>query len=135
MLRGLVACGFGPAVLAIVYLAIEGSGVALELGGVEVALGIFSLSALAFISGGMTAIYQVEKLPLLLAILLHGGALYLAYLVTYLVNSWLEDGLIPILVFSGIFVVGYVIIWAIIYLINRRRIAKINTTLKLKQEN
>ena len=135
MLRGLVACGFGPAVLAIVYLAIEGSGVALELGAVEVALGIFSLSALAFISGGMTAIYQVEKLPLLLAILLHGGALYLAYLVTYLVNSWLEDGLIPILVFSGIFVVGYVIIWAIIYLINRRRIAKINTTLKLKQEN
>lgn len=135
MLRGLVACGFGPAVLAIVYLAIEGSGVALELGGVEVALGIFSLSALAFISGGMAAIYQVEKLPLLLAILLHGGALYLAYLVTYLVNSWLEDGLIPILVFSGIFVVGYVIIWAIIYLINRRRIAKINTTLKLKQEN
>ena len=135
MLRGLVACGFGPAVLAIVYLAIEGSGVALELGAVEVALGIFSLSALAFISSGMTAVYQVEKLPLLLAILLHGGALYLAYLVTYLVNSWLEDGLIPILVFSGIFVVGYVIIWAIIYLINRRRIAKINTILKLKQEN
>ena len=135
MLRGLVACGFGPAVLAIVYLAIEGSGVALELGAVEVALGIFSLSALAFISGGMTAVYQVEKLPLLLAILLHGGALYLAYLATYLVNSWLEDGLIPILVFSGIFIVGYVIIWAIIYLINRRRIAKINTILKLKQEN
>ena len=84
--------------------------------------------------GGMTAIYQVEKLHIIAAIMLHGGVLYAAYLVTYLINNWLEGGLIPFLVFSGIFVVVYAIIWVIIYAINRRRIAKINTILKTKQK-
>ena len=83
----------------------------------------------------MTAIYQVEKLHIITAILLHGGVLYVVYLATYLINNWLEEGLIPLLVFSGIFVVGYIIIWAIIYAINRKRIAKINAILKTKQEN
>jgi hypothetical protein len=66
--------------------------------------------------------------------MLHGGVLYATYLVTYLLNNWLADGVIPLLVFSGIFVVGFAVIWAIIYLINRKRIAKINAILKTKQK-
>ena len=134
-LRGLVVCGFGPAVLALLYVALHQQGAIDMLTVSEVATGIFSISALAFICGGMTAIYQVEKLHIMTAILLHGGVLYVAYLVTYLINNWLAEGLIPLLVFSGIFIVGYAIIWAIIYAINRKRIAKINAILKTKQES
>ena len=134
-LRGLVACGFGPLVLAIVYLSIEAGGVALSLGAGEVALGIFSISALAFICGGMSAIYQVERLHIMTAIMLHGCVLYVSYLITYLINNWLEEGLIPFLVFSIIFVVCYAVIWTIIYTINRKRIKKINTMLKTRQGN
>ena len=134
MLRGLVACGFGPAVLAIIYFAIYKNGAVETLPIPEICVGILSISALAFICGGMTAIYQVEKLHIIAAIMLHGGVLYLAYLVTYLLNNWLAEGTIPLLVFSGIFVVGFAVIWAIIYTIDRKRTAKINAILKTKQK-
>ena len=68
---------------------------------------------------GLNAIHQVERLPLMVSILIHGGVLYIGYLLTYLVNDWLEWGTTPILVFSGIFVAGYLVIWAIIYAVTK----------------
>ena len=133
--RGLVACGFGPVVLAILYLILQKSAGLETLTVKEVCTGILSLTALAFIAGGMNAIYQMERLPLMAAILIHGCVLYLGYLITYLVNDWLEFGTTPILVFSGIFVVGYLAIWAIIYCIIKRRTARLNEMLKQKQRN
>ena len=131
--RGLVACGFGPLVLAVLYLVLQRHA-ALEILTVDqVCIGIFSLTALAFIAGGMNAIYQMERLPLMVAILIHGGVLYISYLATYLLNGWLEWGVTPILVFSGIFVLGYYIIWAAIYSIIKRNTAKLNKLLKEKQ--
>ena len=59
---------------------------------------------LAMIAGGLNALYQIERLPLMAAISVHGGVLYLSCLATYLVNDWLEWGPAPILVFSGIFI-------------------------------
>ena len=132
-LRGLVACGFGPVALAIIYIALYLGGVIETLPVTEVCVGIFSISALAFICGGMTAIYQVEKIHIMTAILLHGGVLYIAYLATYLLNNWLENGVIPFLIFTGFFIIGYIIIWIIIYAINRKRIKGINLTLKMRQ--
>ncbi|MBQ1257038.1 MAG: DUF3021 domain-containing protein [Clostridia bacterium] len=131
--RGLVACGFGPIVLAIVYLILNKNGVVDVLSVGEAATGIFSLTALAFIAGGMNAVYQIERLPLMLAILLHGGVLYASYLATYLVNNWLETSMIPILAFTGVFVVGYFAIWAVIYCVIRRRTKRINEILNQKR--
>ena len=126
MRRGLAACGLGPIVLAILYLIMGRTG-ALELLRVDqVCIGIFSLSALAFIAGGMNVLYQIERLPLMVAILIHGSVLYVSYLATYLVNGWLEWGMLPILVFSGIFVLGYLVIWAIIYSIIKRKTDRLN---------
>ncbi len=133
--RGLIACGFGPIVLAILYLILQHQGVLQTLTINQVCLGIFSLSALAFIAGGMNVIYQVERLPLMIAILIHGSVLYISYLATYLLNGWLEWGTIPILVFSGVFIVGYLAIWAIIYSIIKRRTNEINEVLKKKQQS
>ena len=112
--RGVAACGLGPIVLAILYLILQHNGLVEFLTVNEVCIGIFSLSALAFLAGGMNAIYQIERLPLMMAILIHGSALYVSYLVTYLVNDWLEWGTTPILIFSVIFVLGYLVIWAVI---------------------
>ena len=131
--RGLVACGFGPMVLAVFYLVLQGRGVIEMLTVEEVCTGIFSLSALAFIAGGMNVVYQIERLPVMVGILIHGGVLYVSYLVTYLVNDWLEEGTIPLLVFTAIFAVGYLTIWAIIYFVTRRRTAKLNEMLNKKR--
>ena len=128
--RGLVAAGFGPIVLAVLYLFLQQQGAVEFLTVNEVCLGIFSLSTLAFIAGGMNVIYQIEQLPLMVAILIHGGVLYISYLGTYLLNSWLEWGVTPILVFTTIFVLGYFVIWAIIYSITKRRTEKLNELLQ-----
>ena len=69
------------------------------------------------------------------AILIHGGVLYVSYLITYLVNGWLENGATPLLVFSGIFAVGYFAIWAVIYLVTRKNTKKVNEMLRKMQKN
>lgn len=133
--RGIVACGFGPLVLAVLYLALQRYAGVETLEVREVCLGIVSLSVLAFIAGGMNAIYQMERLPLMVAILIHGGVLYLSYLATYLLNGWLEWGGAPILIFSCIFVLGYLVIWVIIYAFIRRKTEDLNEILKKKQQS
>ena len=132
--RGLTACGIGPLVLVILYLILQKTAGIETLTVQQVCIGIVSLSILAFIAGGMNAIYQIEQLPLMVAILIHGIILYLCYLATYLVNDWLEFGIVPILIFSGIFIVGYLAIWVIIYSIIRKNTAKLNEQLKKKQK-
>ncbi|MBQ5675926.1 MAG: DUF3021 domain-containing protein [Lachnospiraceae bacterium] len=132
--RGLVACGFGPLILAIIYLILQQQDLLDTLTVNQVCLGIFSLTALAFIAGGMNTIYQIEKLPLMIAIFIHGSVLYLSYLATYLLNGWLGLGTAPILVFSGIFVFGYVIIWIIIYSVIKRNTDQMNELLKQQQQ-
>jgi uncharacterized protein YacL len=132
--RGLVACGFGPIVLAVLYLILQHQHDLQTLSVSQVCTGIFSLSALAFIAGGMNVLYQIERLPLMMAILIHGSVLYVSYLVTYLINNWLAFGGTPILVFSVIFIVCYLLIWAVIYSMTKRNTKKINALLQEKQQ-
>ena len=132
--RGMAACGFGPLVLAIVYLVLQHNGTVQTLTVNQVCLGILSLSGLAFVAGGMNVVYQMERLPLMVAILIHGCILYISYLVTYLLNNWLEWDATPILVFSGIFAVGYFAIWAVIYAVIKRNTEKLNEMLKEKRQ-
>ena len=128
--RGLAACGLGPIVLAVFYLTLQHRGSLETLTVNQVCLGIFSLSGLAFIAGGMNAIYQIEKLPLMVAILIHGSVLYISYLGTYLLNDWLDWGTAPVLVFTGIFVFGYLVVWAMIYSVTKKRTEKLNQILE-----
>ena len=109
MLRGLIAMGLGPVALAIVYLILKQAIAIDSLTVDQLCIGIFSLSVLAFIAGGMNAIYQIERMPLMTVILIHGVVLYLGYLGTYLINGWLDFGVIPFIVFTAIFVVGYIL--------------------------
>ena len=131
--RGLVALGIGPIVLAILYLILRRHAGLESLSVDAVVIGIFSISALAFIAGGMNSIYRIERLPLMAAILIHGAVLYVSYLCTYLLNDWLDFGMVPILVFSGIFVFGFFAIWAVIYAVIHKNTQSLNEKLKQKQ--
>ena len=132
--RGSVACGLGPIVLAILYLILRQSADVVTLTVDQVCVGFFSLTVLAFLAGGMNAVYQIERLPLMLAILIHGAVLYAGYLVTYLLNGWLEGGIMPVVIFTGVFVLGYLVIWGIIYAITKRNTEKLNAHLQKKQQ-
>ena len=126
LFRGMIACAGGPIVLAIIYGIIGATGEVTSLTPQEVCLGILTITLLAFTVAGMTAIYQVEKLPLASAILIHGGVLYATYLLIYLINGWLQKDLIPFLIFTGIFLLVYLLIWVIIYSVEKAKIRKIN---------
>ena len=133
--RGVMSCGVGPIILAVLYLILHHNGVVENLSVKELCVGIFSLSALAFVAGGINALYQLERLPLMAAILIHGSVLYVSYLMTYLVNGWIEWGRVPVFVFTGIFVVGYLVIWAVIYFVIKRKTKNLNKMLKEKQQS
>lgn len=130
LFRGLICSSGGPVVLAIIYGVLAATGTAEAVSPAEVSLGILTITLLAFIAAGMTAIYRMEQLPLPIMILLHGGALYITYIVTYLLNGWLQNSLIPILVFTGIFLASYALIWLIIYRIEKSKAEKLNKLLK-----
>ena len=132
--RGLIACGFGPIFLAVLYLILHYKGLIDTLTVNQFCTAIFSITALAFTAGGMNAVYHIERLPLMSAILIHGIILYFSYLGAYLINDWIEWGTTPILVFSGIFVTGYLTVWAIIYCVTKRNTKKLNEMLKEKQQ-
>jgi hypothetical protein len=133
--RGLISCSFGPLILAVIYLILQHHGILQDITINQVCMGIFSLSALAFVAGGINVIHQIERIPLMMAILIHGGVLYICYLVTYLINGWFQDGMAPILIFTVIFVVGYLVIWLIILYVTKKRTDKLNEVLKKKQQS
>ncbi len=130
LFRGLIcACG-GPIVLAIIYGILGETGAIAYFSPREVCVSILTITVLAFIAAGMTAIYQMEQLPLITMVLLHGGSLYIAYIVTYLINGWLLKSLVPILIFTGVFIAGYTVIWFIIYYVEKSKAEKLNKILK-----
>ena len=128
--RGLICAAGGPLVQAVIYGILGATGVVETFSPTEVCVGIVSITLLAFVAAGMTAIYQMEQLPLPTMILLHGGVLYLIYILTYLLNGWLQKSLVPILVFTGIFSAGYALVWLMIYLIEKAKADKLNKLLK-----
>ena len=129
LLRGLVSCGFGPVLLAIIYGILGACGVIETLTAGEVCKGILTITLMAFVAGGVSAVYQMEELPLFSAILIHGVALYLDYLLIYLVNGWIADGVKPLVIFTLIFVAGYALTWAVVYAIIRKDAKKLNDCL------
>ena len=134
LLRGIISMGFGPIVLAIIYASLGFSGVVESVSVFEMSLGIITISVLAFISGALTMLYQIEEIPLLWSILAHGVVLYTAYATVYVVNSWLKPGIIPFVVFTSIFVISYIIIWTAIYLITKKQTDKLSEIINSKDE-
>lgn len=129
-LRGLCSAAFGPMVLAVIYGALGASGKIEALTPQEVCMGILSITLMAFIAGGITAVYQTESLPLISAILIHGGVLYADYLLIYLLNNWLAHTFTAIISFTLIFAAGYLLIWLFIFWYTRRKTARLNQKLK-----
>lgn len=128
--RGLMAACGGPVILAVVYFALGRAGVIQTLTPAEVCKGILTVSLMVFIAAGVSVVYQMDRLPLTGAILIHSVVLYLDYILIYLWNGWLKRDLTPVLIFTLIFAVGYAFIWLMIYFSTRNNIEKLNKQLR-----
>ena len=131
-IRGLVAFGFGPVIMAIVYICLALSGVEGSLEFIEMEKQILFVSFMVFVAGGITAVYQIEKLPLPFAIFIQAAVLYVDYIVIYLINGWLKNAFIPIIVFTAIFIVGFALVWVIVYAVTKRMTKRLNEGLRDK---
>lgn len=125
-LRGLCAAAGGPVILAVIYLCLHASDTVETLDPVKTAVEILSITLLAFIAAGITAIYKVERLPLAAASMIQLAVLYADYILIYLFNGWLKTSAFAIGIFTGVFLVGYAVIWCIILLVNWHKVAEMN---------
>ena len=130
--RGLIAFGFGPIVMAIVYLCLSFAGIEDTLTLKEIGTQVILVSLMAFFAAGITAVYQVEKLPLPFAIIIQCAVLYVDYISVYLINGWLKNAFLPIMIFSIAFIVSFAVIWIIVYLATKRTTKGLNESLKNK---
>jgi len=128
--RGLMVASAGPLVLAVIYYILEAAGAAAAIAPSEAALGIVSLTLLAFLAGGIGTIYSIDRLAPAPAALIHGAVLYAGYLIVYLLNDWIPRNPAAGGVFTAIFIAGYSVIWLIIWRVVRARADSINQKLK-----
>lgn len=128
--RGCMAAFGGPVILAIIYGSLGSTGAAETIPAGDVCRGILSVTVMAFIAAGITAIYQVEQFPLPLAIATHAVVLYLDYLLMYLLNSWLPRNSHAIALFSVIFAAGFALVWLIIWLVTRQSTRRLNEKMR-----
>jgi hypothetical protein len=133
IMNGLFVCGLGPVVLAIAYAVLYALGVVSEMSVTEMVMGSISVTVLAFIAGGISVIYKVERLPITLAALIHAGVLYLDYIVIYLINGWLKEGVLPFVIFTSCFFAGFALVWLIIYLTTKKSTEEVNSALSVMQ--
>ena len=124
--RGLIFGGFGPIVMAIVYLILSFTVDNFELNGREVFFAIISVYILAFIQAGASVFNQIESWSICKSLFIHLSVLYFAYVLCYLANTWLPFEPIAVLIFTGIFVGGYAAIWITVFLIVRNTSRKLN---------
>ena len=128
--RGLLAAAGGPVILAIIYGILGATGTVTSLSPSEVCTGILSITLMAFIAAGITAVYQMEQLPLPGAIAIHAVVLYLDYLIMYLLNRWIPRNLTALGLFTAIFFGGFALVWLIIYQFVKRDTERVNRKMR-----
>ena len=125
-LRGLVFGGFGPIILAVVYFILSFTVTDFVLSGGEVFLATFSIYLLAFVQAGASIFNQIESWSIGKSMLVHLSVLYCAYMLCYLVNTWIPFELVAVLIFTAIFVLVYGAVWLTVFLIVRSTSKKLN---------
>ena len=131
--RGLIFAGFGPIVAGIVYFCLELSGTKLNLSGGEVLLAIGTTYVMAFVHAGSSVFNEIEKWGKAKSILCQMSSIYGVYMIGYLINNWIPLDYRFILIFTGCFIVGYLIIWFSVYFAMKKNSDKLNEKLKIKQ--
>ena len=128
--RGLIFGGFGPIVVAIVFMCISLADRGFSLTASQILLATVSSYLLAFVQAGVTVFNQIEHWSTVKSLLCHFVTLYATYSVCYVVNSWIPFEPMVLVIFSVIFAVLFFLIWTIVYLSVRATSKRFNSQLK-----
>ena len=127
--RGLMFGGFGPIVFGIIILCISYFDRVAELSALPIFGGIVTTYIIAFAQAGATVFNQIEHWSVPKSVFCHFGLLYIVYSLAYVANSWIPFRAEVLGVFTVIFVVGFFLIWGIVYLAAKSTGKKFNEKL------
>ncbi len=128
--RGFAFSGLGPIVLAIVYLFLGRFIEDFSLTGTEAFFSILSVYLLAFLQAGASVFNQIEHWPIAKSLFCHFITIYISYSLCYVANSWIPFEPKVLIIFTLIFVIGYFLIWGIVYTSVKAASKKFNEKLK-----
>jgi len=122
--------GFGPIILGIIYAVIQMTEKDFSLDGNQVLLAIVSIYLLAFVQAGASVFNQIESFSIPKSLLCHFSVLYVAYVICYLVNSWIPFNFNVLLFFTAIFLAVYFVVWITVFVIVKITSKKLNQKLR-----
>ena len=128
--RGLMFGGFGPIVAGIVFAILGATIKDFHIEGWQILLAIVSTYLLAFVQAGATVFNQIESWSIGKSLAFHFITIYLAYSLTYIVNSWIPFEPMVLVIFTAIFVVAYAVIWLSVFLTIKATEKKLNKSLR-----
>ena len=127
--RGLVFGGFGPVILGIIYAVSQSTQPDFSLNGTQVLTAIVSIYLLAFVQAGATVFSQIESFSTPKSFLCHLSVLYAAYIICYLVNSWIPFEPMIIGIFTAIFLAVFLAVWITVFITVKITSRKLNAKL------
>jgi hypothetical protein len=128
--RGTIFGGFGPIIIGIIYLILSFTLDNFSVTGTEIFTAILSTYLLAFVHAGVSVFNEIERWSVGRSMLYHFSVLYVAYSLCYLINSWIPFDITVFLIFTGIFIVSYLIVWLTVFIIVKRTGRRLNDSLK-----
>ena len=128
--RGAIFGGFGPIIMGVVYMILSHSVPDFSLSGAEILLAAVSTYLLAFLQAGASVFNQVEHWSPLRSLLFHFSTVYLAYVLCYVINSWIPFEPLVIGIFTAVFVLTYLIIYLTVVLTTKTIGKRFNNQLK-----
>lgn len=122
--------GFGPIIYAIIIMMLSYTLPDFSITAMEVFKAVLSTYLLAFVHAGASVFNQIESWSVLKSLLCHLSTLYVAYTICYLANAWLTYSWAVIGIYTAIFIVGYALIWTIVYCCVRVSAKRLNVKIK-----
>ena len=130
LMRGMMFSGFGPIIYAIIIMILSYALPDFSITAMEVFKAVLSTYLLAFVHAGASVFNQIESWSVLISLLCHLSTLYVAYTICYLANAWLTYSWAVIGIYTAIFIVGYALIWTIVYCCVRVSAKRLNVKIK-----
>lgn len=130
LLRGTLFGGLGSIIVGFVLWMVSLGIDDFYLSGGHIFLAIVSGYILAFVQAGTTAFHQIESWSVVKSCGLQFLLLYITYLGAYLINSWIEFRWEVVLIFTGIFIITYLLICSIVIIVIKCVTKKLNSKLK-----
>lgn len=127
--RGLVFGGFGPIVVSIILLIINAAGEVVTLTAKDYFTSTVSIYLLAFVHAGASVFNQIEHWSLPKSVFFHFSSLYIVYSLCYIINSWIPFEPKVLLIFTAVFVAGYIAVWLTVMVILKITTKEMNSRL------